>query len=187
MINLESNKGFTLAALMVAIGVMAIMLAVAATIWSRVAQREREEELIFRGNQYVTAIGRFYRKYQRLPMTLAELSETRCIRKLYPDPMTKDGQWNLIYFSPADMSKGKIAQPLDETKNISGKTIVGVASKSTKKALRPYKDKWFYNEWQFTLENAQSTKKSVTEEEKVEEKEEKEEEEISPQSIKNPQ
>jgi type II secretory pathway pseudopilin PulG len=183
MINLKSSKGFTLAALMVAIGVMTIMLAVAATIWSRVAQREREEELIFRGNQYVTAIGRFYRKYQRLPVTLAELSETRCIRKLYPDPMTKDGQWNLIYFFPTDMSTGKVAQILDESKNISGKTIVGVASRSTKKALRPYKDKWFYNEWQFTLENAQSTKKSVPEEEKVEEREE----EINTPSIKNPQ
>ncbi len=74
------------------------------------------------------------------------------------------------------MSKGKIAQPLDKSKNISGKTIVGVVSMSTKKALRPYKDKWFYNEWQFTLEDAKSTKKPAIKDEREEDDEDDEEE-----------
>lgn len=149
MIKLKTEKGFTLAALMVAIGVMSIMLAIALTVWSRVAQREREEELIFRGNQYVIAIDRFYRKFNRLPLKLEELSKTRCIRKLYLDPMTKDGEWELIYYSLASLKKGSPKNRRRPTKGIAMRAIIGVISKSSEKALRPYKGKQHYNEWRF--------------------------------------
>jgi len=149
MRQLKGEKGFNLAALLVAIGVMSIMLAIALTIWSRVAQREREEELIFRGNQYVIAIDRFYRKFQRLPLKLEELSKAKCIRRLYPDPMTKKGDWELIYYSPAGPGKDLLKSSIKQSKGIATRAIVGVVSKSTKKALRPHKGKWHYNEWQF--------------------------------------
>ena len=167
MTELKSERGFTLAALMVAIGVMSVMLAVALPIWSRVAQREREEELIFRGNQYVIAIDRYYRKFQRLPLKLEELNKNKCIRKLYPDPMTKDGQWELMYFGSAgqrrDQMKGPFRERIRQSKKIATRPIMGVASKSSKKALRAYNGKWHYNEWQFTYKVKIKKKKKAEE------------------------
>ena len=51
-----------MAALIVAISVMAIMLSVALPVWRTAAQREREAELIFRGEQYAQAIALFSRR-----------------------------------------------------------------------------------------------------------------------------
>ncbi|HEX2251775.1 MAG TPA: hypothetical protein VHQ65_00740, partial [Thermoanaerobaculia bacterium] len=43
--------------------------------WSKMAQREKEEELIFRGLQYAEAIRVFQRKFGRYPTRLEELIE----------------------------------------------------------------------------------------------------------------
>jgi type II secretory pathway pseudopilin PulG len=67
-------------------------------------QREKEEELLFRGEQYKQAIGRYYRKFGRYPTKIEELLETNklaFLRREYPDPMTKDGKWRLIRIGPA--------------------------------------------------------------------------------------
>lgn len=66
-------------------------------------QRIKEEELIFRGKQYQRAIQLFVRRFGRYPGTLEELEDTnqlRFIRKLYPDPMTEDGEWRLVHIGP---------------------------------------------------------------------------------------
>ena len=52
-----------MAALLVAMSIMAVMLTVAMPVWKQMTQREREEELVFRGMQYAHAIGMFQRKY----------------------------------------------------------------------------------------------------------------------------
>src|SRR5712672_1121211 len=62
-----SDSGYAMAVLLVAMGVMAVMMTVAMPVWRHLAQREKEEELIFRGQQYVRAIGRFERKYANTP------------------------------------------------------------------------------------------------------------------------
>ena len=46
-----------MAALLVAMSIMAVMMTVAMPVWKQTAQREKEEELVFRGMQYVHAIG----------------------------------------------------------------------------------------------------------------------------------
>src|SRR3990167_3799539 len=56
-------------------------------------QREKEEELMFRGQQYMLAIQHFVRKFGRYPNTMEELekaNEIRFLRKRYRDPMTKE-------------------------------------------------------------------------------------------------
>lgn len=67
-------------------------------------QREREEELIFRGGQYRRAIGLYFRKYGRLPLKLEELYEPandlRFLRRPFPDPMSQDGKWRVIRVGP---------------------------------------------------------------------------------------
>ena len=51
-----------MAALLIAMSVMAILLTVALPTWRQTIQREKEEELIFRGNQYSRAISAYQRK-----------------------------------------------------------------------------------------------------------------------------
>ena len=49
-------RGYAMAALLVGMAVMAIMLTVAMPTWSQMIRRDKEEELVFRGNQYARAI-----------------------------------------------------------------------------------------------------------------------------------
>jgi len=54
-------------------------------------RRDQEEELARRGDQYVRAIRRFYRKFGRYPTSLDELKDTnhlRFLRREYKDPIT---------------------------------------------------------------------------------------------------
>ena len=74
-------------------------------------QREREEELIFRGMEYQRAIQSFVRKFGRYPTTLEELEETnklRFLRKQYRDPMTEEGKWRLILVGPDGTFPGSV-------------------------------------------------------------------------------
>jgi hypothetical protein len=64
-------------------------------------QREREQELIFRGTQYARAIANFHQKFQRFPTSVNELTKLtngfRFLRKEYADPMTPSGKWRFIH------------------------------------------------------------------------------------------
>ncbi|MBI4443801.1 MAG: hypothetical protein HY649_10550 [Acidobacteria bacterium] len=74
-------------------------------------QREREEELIFRGMEYQRAIQSFVRKFGRYPNTVEELEETnklRFLRKQYRDPMTEEGEWRLIRVGPGGTFPGSV-------------------------------------------------------------------------------
>jgi type II secretory pathway pseudopilin PulG len=92
------QRGYNLVMLMVAITVLNIMVAVSLPMWSQEIQREKEEELISRGFQYVEAIRVFQNRFQRMPVRLEELLEVkpRCIRRLWKDPMT-DGSFQPIF------------------------------------------------------------------------------------------
>ena len=48
-----------MAALLVALAVTAVLMSVALPVWRHDMQREKEEELVFRGQQYVRAIRLF--------------------------------------------------------------------------------------------------------------------------------
>ena len=48
-----------MAALLVALAVMAVMMSVALPVWRHEAQREKEAELVWRGQQYIRAIRLF--------------------------------------------------------------------------------------------------------------------------------
>ena len=55
------------------------------------ATREKEAELVFRGNQYVRAIALFQRKFANTnPPTIDLLVEQRFLRKKFKDPITND-------------------------------------------------------------------------------------------------
>lgn len=78
-----------MAALLVGMAVMAVMMTVALPAWRTVAQREKEEELIFRGKQYARAVTLFQRKFgNTYPANVDALVAGRFLRKKYKDPIT---------------------------------------------------------------------------------------------------
>jgi type II secretory pathway pseudopilin PulG len=83
-----NERGYAMAALLVGMAIMSIMLGVALPVWRTAVQREREAELIFRGEQYAHAIEIFQRRNGGFPQSLDVLEKTRAIRRLYKDPMT---------------------------------------------------------------------------------------------------
>ncbi len=68
-------------------------------------RREKEEEMIWRGQQYARGVRLYYIKNRKFPTSLDDLVKpqpgTRFMRKAYKDPMNKqDGSWRLIYVGP---------------------------------------------------------------------------------------
>jgi type II secretory pathway pseudopilin PulG len=97
------ERGFTYIGFMMAIAVMGAGLVAYGELASHSAQREKEVELLFRGEQYRAAIASYYKKEQRYPQTLADLLEdkrypmpVRHLRKLYRDPVTGEEQWAVV-------------------------------------------------------------------------------------------
>jgi len=80
-------------------------------------QREKEKEMIWRGQQYARGIKLYYRKTGRFPTSIDDLvkpkiGSLRFLRQPYKDPMNKeDGSWRLIYVGPAGQLIGSLKQP----------------------------------------------------------------------------
>jgi hypothetical protein len=80
-------------------------------------QREKEEEMIWRGKQYVRGIKLYYRKTGRFPtsiddLTKPKLGSLRFMRQAYKDPMNKeDGAWRFIYVGPSGQLIGSLKPP----------------------------------------------------------------------------
>jgi hypothetical protein len=67
------------------------MMTVAMPVWKQMSQREKEEELVFRGLQYTHALRLFQAKYANAsPPNFDVLVEQRFLRKKYKDPITND-------------------------------------------------------------------------------------------------
>lgn len=103
---LRDESGALLLILMVGVAVMSIGLGVAVQAWSVVWQRDSEEELIFRGNQYVDAILAYRKDHNgQFPTNLDDLMKLgprhlRYIRKMFRDPLNSNGKWGLLYLMP---------------------------------------------------------------------------------------
>lgn len=171
---LHSDAGYAMAALLVALNIMAILMTVAMPVWKSTVKREREAELIWRGTQYARAVNMFRRKYANAyPPNLDILLQERFLRKKYKDPMTKDGEFRLLYAAQQQQRPGAggisgaagqittgtpapvATPPLDQQPQgpagaVGG--IMGVVSKSTESSLKLFNGKAKYNEWAFTPE-----------------------------------
>ena len=98
-----------MAALLVGMSVMAIMMSMALPVWRTAVRREREAELIFRGEQYARAVDLFSRRNGGFPPSLDVLESGRFIRKLYKDPMTGEGDFQPVYLG--QVLPGQTAAP----------------------------------------------------------------------------
>jgi type II secretory pathway pseudopilin PulG len=165
-----------MAVLLVSLAVMGILMSVAMPAWKTAVQREKEAELVFRGEQYARAIGLYQRKFAGgFPASIDMLVEQRFLRRKYKDPMTKDGEFQILYQLQAAAVPGQGAgasrtlggptsplTPQTPQQSAPGQAsafgaqaagprggIIGVASKSTEASLRLYNGRSRYNEWQF--------------------------------------
>jgi type II secretory pathway pseudopilin PulG len=86
-----AQGGYAMAALIVGMSIMALMMTVVMPVWKQAARREKEEELVFRGMQYVHAIGLYQRKFANAyPPNLDLLVDQKFLRKKFKDPITND-------------------------------------------------------------------------------------------------
>ena len=94
---IRRDAGYAMAGLLVAIAIMGIVMSMIMPAWRTWAQREREAELIFRGEQYKRAIELYQRRFAgAYPSDMETLVDQRFLRKLYTDPMTKDGKFDIL-------------------------------------------------------------------------------------------
>jgi hypothetical protein len=103
-------------ALLLVVFLTAMLLVAAMAIGPNIlteGRREREEEMIWRGNEYVRGIKLYYRKTGKFPTALDDLTKPktglRFMRQAYKDPMNKeDGSWRLIYVGPMGQLIGSL-------------------------------------------------------------------------------
>ena len=97
------QSGYMLLLLMLAVAMLAVTLLGVATNYRQSIRRDREEEMIHRGVQYIRAVRLYCRKNNNsYPPSVDRLLETnniRYLRKRYKDPMTKDGSWMIAHIT----------------------------------------------------------------------------------------
>lgn len=151
--------GYMVIMLMLAVFTISVGLLVAFPVWETQIRRDKEEELIFRGKQYMQAVGIYLAKYPgRYPSTLEELLDKKCIRRLYRDPMTRGGEWNVILATGAGAARASVSAeapqevlvvPAGRLGGIKDARILGVVSSSTDKSIRLFDDQESYDRWLF--------------------------------------
>lgn len=167
----QGNRGYAMAALLVGMTVMAVLMGALLPVWTHMATREREAELVFRGQQYARAIGLFQRKFANTaPPTIDVLVEQRFLRKKYKDPITGE-DFQPIFANQAmqgvnapegaqrpGQQSARLSTPAQQTLlqtgfGSTGATaaggIIGVTSKSKEQSIRLYNGRDRYNEWAF--------------------------------------
>jgi type II secretory pathway pseudopilin PulG len=107
------ENGYVLLAIVVMLALMLIAAAAAAPDIAMEIRRQREEEMIHRGTQYMRAIQHYYKKFGRYPMRIEDLENTnnmRFLRRRYKDPVTgKD--FRLLHFGEVQMGALGLGAP----------------------------------------------------------------------------
>lgn len=105
--SLHRQLGVTFLTLLFAIALGGIALAGTGALWQLESRREKEKELLFAGDQYRRALASYHARTpgdsKHYPTELADLlkdnrfpNPVHHLRRLYRDPMSDDGQWELI-------------------------------------------------------------------------------------------
>lgn len=103
----KGARGVAYLALLIVIALMGVGLAAVGSLWSHIQTREKEQDLLFIGNQFREAIRQYYEKspggLKQYPKSLEDLLEDRrapevrrFLRKVFRDPITNDMKWGFI-------------------------------------------------------------------------------------------
>lgn len=163
-----SVGGHAMVSLLVVLGIMSILLSILLPVWNQSAKRDREFELVFRGEQYARAIELYQRRFAgAYPPDFNTLVEQKLLRRMYRDPMTDDGEFRIIYLSQIETflrensrdedsegsQEGRVPEPIriEAVRFDNGESggVVGVVSESDDSSLRVYNGRQKYNEWAF--------------------------------------
>ena len=110
--SIRSCSGFTYIGLLILVAIMGVTLAMIGTFWHTAQQHAREQQLLFIGNQFSSAIYAYYQNppstgtnpgIKQFPKRLEDLLQdnrqpntVRYLRKIFADPITGKFQWGLI-------------------------------------------------------------------------------------------
>jgi type II secretory pathway pseudopilin PulG len=168
------QNGYAMVVLLISLSIMAIMMTVVMPVWRQTAQREKEAELVFRGEQYARAINLLQRKsVGALPPSIDFLVDQKFLRKKFKDPITNDDFAPVLLSvsapqrgapgtqrggappgGPQGSGRGGAAPTTGAASGSTpgsptGAGITGVTSKSKEVSIRLYKGRNHYNEWLF--------------------------------------
>jgi type II secretory pathway pseudopilin PulG len=172
----DAERGYAMAALLVSLAVMSVLMSVALPTWRHAAQREKEAELVFRGEQYARAVALFRAKNANaFPPSIDVLVQGKYLRKKYLDPITNK-EFDVIGVGaqagtsqPPGANGGRGARsgptsgpgrgsqpqvPQQQGGAAPGAVtagIMGVHSKSTDDSIRIYKGQTRYDQWNFVF------------------------------------
>ena len=110
----KNERGYALLMVVFIATLMLIAAMTAAPLIKTEVTRQREKEMIWRGNQYVRGIKMYYRKKGKFPTSIddlvkPQLANVHFMRQAYKDPMNKvDGTWRLIYVGPSGQLIGSL-------------------------------------------------------------------------------
>lgn len=160
---MRGDGGYAMAALLVAMSIMAVAMSMLLPAWRTMAQREREAEYFFRGQQYATAIARYQRARGAFPPDIDVLVRERFLRKKYKDPLTGE-DFEVVRVGqalPGQVPAGQQQQQQQQQPQrpqssfqariggAGGGPVIGVVSKSTGTSFRVVNGRNKYNEIPF--------------------------------------
>ena len=164
------DDGFIMVALLVAMAVSAIWLATMLPAWRQQAVRQREGDLIFRGQQYARAIALYYVNDScTLPLSVDMLVSRHFLRKKWKDPIANDDFVPLVAGGAAGTGTsgtpsspgaqpgggrpgGGPVGPAPGGQQLIG--LYGVSSKSTDTSITVYQNQQQYSLWSFRYTDA---------------------------------
>jgi hypothetical protein len=110
-----SESGFAMLLVFVMAAAIAISLYYAMPRVAFESQRDKEQTLIDRGEQYKRAIQLYVRQNRRWPAKVEDLESTngkRYLRRRYVDPMTGKDEWRPVHVGPNGVLMDSLVKPL---------------------------------------------------------------------------
>ncbi len=147
----QQQRGVVLLAVLIFVLVTTLGASSLVQMHQTQTQRDKEEQLLFVGDQYRRAIASYYNTIppgaaRSLPKALEDLvtddrfpTPLHHLRRMYPDPMTGQADWQLVR---------------------EGAGIVGIRSLSSRATLKKsgfskdythFEEKAFYSDWTFAI------------------------------------
>jgi hypothetical protein len=132
----EGERGFALLVIFLMAAAVSIALYIEMPRVAFESQRNREELLVQRGEQYKRGIELYYRKMKTYPQKMEDLENTnnfRFLRKRYKDPLTGKDEWRIIHMGPAGLTDSLVEKMpgLDGNKTKDGKEMASNGSSSS--------------------------------------------------------